>query len=70
MAQLRYKIKKNNRLNKVSIKNRTCHYLDDKIKIEDIDFENISIDENSSRNILTFHEKKFDCCKTFSYYGS
>ena len=31
----------NNEFENVSIKNRTCYYLDDIIKIEDFDFDNI-----------------------------
>ena len=37
----------NNELKKVRIKNRTCYYFDDIIKLGDIDIENISIDEKS-----------------------
>ena len=38
-----------NELKEVNIKNRLCHYFDDIIKIED--FDNISIDEISYKNI-------------------
>ena len=42
---------------KVRIKNRTCYYFDDIIKLEDFDLDNILIDEKSYENILimTFH---------------
>ena len=36
----------NNEFRKVRIKNRTCYYLDDIIKSEDFDFDNILIDKN------------------------
>ena len=38
--------------NVVCSKNRTCHYLDDIIKIEDFDFDNILLDRKSYKNIL------------------
>ena len=34
-------------LKEISIKNRTCYYFDDIIKIEDFDLDNILIDEKS-----------------------
>ena len=37
----------NNELKKVCIKNRTCCYFDDIIKIADFDFDNILLDEKS-----------------------
>ena len=36
------------------IKNRTYYYLDDIIKLEDFDIDNILKDENSNENILTY----------------
>ena len=44
----------NNELKKVHIKNRTCYYFDDIIKLEDIGFDNILIDEKSYKNILIY----------------
>ena len=41
-----------NNLKKISIKNYTCYYFDDKIKIEDFDFDNILLDEKSYESIL------------------
>ena len=35
----------NNEFKKVSINNLTCYYVDDIIKLEDFDFNNISVDE-------------------------
>ena len=40
-----------NEFKEVDIKNCTCYYFDDKIKIEDFDFDNIFIDEKSYKNI-------------------
>ena len=45
---------KNDEFKKIHIKNRTCYYFDDIIKLEDIDFDNISIDEKSHENILIY----------------
>ena len=44
---------KNNELKKVVIKNCKCYYFDDVIKIEQLDFNNISLDENHE-NILIY----------------
>ena len=44
----------NNEFKKVSIKNRTCYYFDDIIKLEDFDLDDISIDEKSYENILIY----------------
>ena len=43
----------NNEFKKVRIKNCTCHYFDDRTKLEGFDIDNILIDEKS-------YEKKFD----------
>ena len=43
-----------NDLKKVNIKNRTCYYFDDIIKLEDFDLDNILIDEKSHENILIY----------------
>ena len=37
----------NNVYKNVRIKNRTCYYFDDIIKVKDFDFNNILIDEKS-----------------------
>ena len=42
-------------LKKVSIKNCTCYYFDDIIKLEDFDIDNILIDEKSCENVLIFN---------------
>ena len=39
---------------KVRIKNRTCYYFDDIIKLEDFNLDNILIDEKSHENILIY----------------
>ena len=44
----------NNELKKVRIKNCTCYYFDDIIKLEDFDLDNILIDEKSHENILIY----------------
>ena len=45
----------NNEFNNVCIKNRTCYYFDDVIKLEDFDLDNILIEENSHENILIYY---------------
>ena len=47
------KMEKDNELKKVGIKNRTCYYFDDIVKIEDFDFD-ILLEEKSSENILIY----------------
>ena len=44
----------NNKLWKVCIKNRTCYYFDDIIKVEDFDIDNILIHEKSRENTLIY----------------
>ena len=41
-----------NELKEIDIKNHTCYYFKDIIKIEDIDINNILIDEKPHENIL------------------
>ena len=43
-----------NNLREINIKNRTCSFFDDIIKIEDFDFDNILLDEKSPENILVY----------------
>ena len=43
-----------NNLKEINIKNHTCYYFDDVIKIEDLDFDNILLDEKSYKNILVY----------------
>ena len=43
-----------NNLKEINIKNHTCYYFDDVIKIEDYDFDNILLDEKSYKNILVY----------------
>ena len=43
-----------NELKEIDIKNSTCYYFDDIIKIEDFDFDNILINEKSCRIILAY----------------
>ena len=44
----------------VRVKNRTCYYYDDRIKLENFDLENIFIDKKSHENILIYEIS----CKT------
>ena len=44
----------NNEVKKVPIKNRTCYYFDDIIKLEDFDLDNILIDKKSHENISIY----------------
>ena len=45
----------NNELKEIHIKNRTCYYFDDIIKIEDFNLLSILIDETLNRNILVYN---------------
>ena len=42
-------------LKEIDIKNRTCYYFDDIIRIEDFNIDNISIDEKSYVKILVYN---------------
>ena len=37
-------MERNNKFTITDIKNHTCYYFDDIVKVEDFDFENVSID--------------------------
>ena len=45
----------NGKLKEVDIKNHTCYYFDDIIKIEDFDLDNILINQKSYKNILVYN---------------
>ena len=52
---LKYVIKtESNELREIHIKNCTCYYFDDIIKIEDFDFDNIIIDEKLYKKLLVY----------------
>ena len=53
-----------NELEKTNIKNRTCYYFDDLIRVEDIDFD-ILLDKKIYENILIYDisYKTFTCVK-------
>ena len=67
----------NHELKEVSIKNRTCYYFDDIIKIEDFDFDNILLDEKPYGNIfiyIRFHKvdvfiRVYDGTRYFVLFG-
>ena len=42
-------------LKEVIIKNRTCYYFDNKIKLEGFDLDNTLIDERSYKNYLAYN---------------
>ena len=44
----------NDKLKEIAIKNRTCYYFDDTIKIEDFDFGNTLIGKKTYRDILVY----------------
>ena len=45
----------NGKLKDIDIKNRTCYYFDDVIKINDFNLDNILIDEKLYKNILVYN---------------
>ena len=48
------KIESNDKLKEIVIKNRTCYYFDDIVKIEDLDLDNSLIDEKSYESFLVY----------------
>ena len=46
------KVKSNDELKEITIKNRTCYYFLEMIKFEDFDFDNMLIDGKSYENVL------------------
>ena len=46
---------RNDELKQINIKNCTCYYFDDILKIEDFDIDNNLIDEKSYKNILVYN---------------
>ena len=45
----------NDELKEIGIKNRTCYYFDDIIRIEDFDAKNILIDKKPFKNSLVYN---------------
>ena len=45
----------NNKLKEIDIKNRTCYYFDDIVKIKGFDLGNSLTDEKSYENILVYN---------------
>ena len=45
----------NDKLKEIDIKNRSCYYFDDIIKIENFNLDNILIDDKSHENILVYN---------------
>ena len=43
-----------NEFKRIDIKNRTCYYFDDIIRVEDTDFDNILLEKKSFENILIY----------------
>ena len=43
------------KLKEIDIKNRTCHYFDDTMRVIDIDFNNILLDEKSYQKNLKIY---------------
>ena len=41
-----------NEFKKINVKNRTCYYFDDIIRVDDINVFNILLNEESNENIL------------------
>ena len=54
-----------NEFKKVSIKNWTCYYFDDKMEVEDINVDRNLLDKKSYKNILIYNilYKNFMCAK-------
>ena len=50
----RYKMENNELKKKIHIKNHTCYYSNDIIKLEDFNLDNVLIDEKLHENILIY----------------
>ena len=48
-------MERKDKLKEIYLKNRTCYYFGDIIKIEDFDLDNILIDEKSHEHILIYN---------------
>ena len=48
------KMKSDNELKEIDIKNRMCYYFNDIMRVVDIDFYKLLLDERSNKNILTY----------------
>ena len=58
----------NDKLKDIDIKNCTCYYFDDIIKIEYFYLDNILIDEKSYKNVLVYnisYKSLIDCQPTY-----
>ena len=55
----------NDKLKEIDIKNRTCYYFDDIIKMEDFDLNNMLIDKKS---LKIFQFITFNLLSAFAYY--
>ena len=55
------------KLKEIVIKNCTCYYFDDIIKIDEFDFDGILIDEKSYENIVVYRISYKNFCQTFAY---
>ena len=49
------RIESSDKLKEINVKNRACYYVDNIIKIEDFDLDNILIDEKAYKNILVYN---------------
>ena len=47
-------MKSDNELKEIDIKNRMCYYFNDIMRVVDIDFYKLLLDERSNKNILTY----------------
>ena len=57
-----------NELKEIYIKNHTCYYLDDIIKIEDFDHDYILIGEKLHENILVYNISHKSLIDSIIYY--
>ena len=55
----------NSEFNKVHIKNNTCYYFDNIIKLQDFDLDNILIDKKLHENVLIYNISNKSLIDTF-----
>ena len=54
-------------LKEIDIKNCTCYYFDDIMRVIDIEFSNSLLEEKSYENILSHFIQSFHGCKSIVY---
>ena len=65
----KYDMESNDELKEIDIKNHTCYYFDEMVKIESFNLDNILIDEKSYESILVYNIS-YKTLIDAKYYGT